>query len=348
MWAIVGPTASGKSDVAMAVSAAARDLDTTGGRAVEIVAVDAFTIYRGLDIASAKPSRADRAAVPHHLVDVLDVDQEVSVADFQGWAREAIDGIHGRGNTPLLVGGSGLYFRAVVDDLDFPPTDPAVRADLGDRWAGDPRGAHAAVAATDPEAAGRIEPDNLRRSIRALEVVALTGRTFSSFRTAWDDHDSRYDLVVDYLEPPTDVLRSRIADRAKLMVTAGLVDEVAALDRVGLSTTAAQGIGCAEALAVLDGDLDHGDLAEAITRRTWNYARRQRSWFRRDPRCAAHRHRDASDLLTRSGLGPARSGEPVGMDSGTADVAADAGPASPADASSMHDASAHAPSSTGG
>ncbi len=304
MWAIVGPTAAGKSAAAMALASRARDLSVTGRRDVEVVAVDAFTIYRGLDIASAKPSAADRDAVAHHLVDVLDVDEEVSVAAFQGWARRAIADVHGRDRTPLLVGGSGLYFRAVVDDLEFPPTDPTVRADLERRWAHDPRGAHAELASVDPEAAARIEPDNLRRSVRALEVRALTGRAFSSFRTAWDDHDSIYDLVVDYLEPPTAVLRDRIAARAERMVAAGLVEEVAALERVGMSTTAAQGIGCAEALAVLDGDLDRVDLADALARRTWTYARRQRSWFRKDPRCAATHRTDVDDLLAAHGVVP--------------------------------------------
>ncbi len=324
MWAIVGPTASGKSSAAMALARQAVHLAVTARRDVEVVAVDAFTVYRGLDIASAKPSRADRAQVRHHLVDVLDVDREVSVADFQGWARDAIADIHARDRTPLLVGGSGLYVRAVVDDLEFPPTDPAVRSELEARWADDPRGAHAALVATDPEAAGRIEPDNLRRSVRALEVMAVTGRPFSSFRTAWDDHQSRYDLVVDYLEPPTAVLRARIAERAERMVAGGLVDEVAALDRVGLSTTAAQGIGCAEALAVLDGDLDLDDLADAIARRTWNYARRQRSWFRRDPRCAARRHRNLTGLLAAHDAGSTdRTTDPVGMVTDTVDVGVD-------------------------
>lgn len=301
VWAIVGPTASGKSSAAMRLAPRAKGLAVTGGRAVEVVAVDAFTIYRGLDIATATPSEDDRAAVPHHLVDVLDPTEEVSVAVFQGWAREAIAAIHGRDRVPLLVGGSGLYFRAVVDDLEFPPTDPAVRADLEARWADDARGAHAAVAAADPEAAERIEPDNLRRSVRALEVIALTGRRFSSFRTAFDTHESRYDLVVDYLEPPTDVLKQRIAARTAWMVANGLVEEVAALDPTTLSATAAQGIGVAEARAVLAGEADPAGLGDAIAARTWRYARRQRSWFRRDPRCATNLHRSVEEVVAAHG-----------------------------------------------
>lgn len=298
VWAIVGPTASGKSSSAMALTRQAVQLEVTGGHAVEVVAIDAFTIYRGLDVTTATPSPEDRAQVPHHLIDVLDPSESVSVAQFQGWARDAIADIHGRDRVPLLVGGSGLYFRAVVDDLEFPPTDAVVRAELETRWAGDPPAAHAALAAVDPDAAALIEPDNLRRIVRALEVLELTGRPFSAYRTAWDDHASRYRLAVDYLEPPTEVLRERIQRRTEAMVAGGLLDEVAALDRDTLSTTAAQGIGVAEALAVLDGTARVDDLVAAIATRTWHYARRQRSWFRRDPRCAAHRHASAGALVT--------------------------------------------------
>ncbi len=193
------------------------------------------------------------------------------------------------GHLPLLVGGSGLYLRAVVDDLRFPPTDPDVRARLEDRWQDDPRGAHRHLATLDPAAAERIEPDNLRRSVRALEVLELTGEPFSAFATAWDDHTSIYPgLHVTYLEPPTEVLRDAIERRAAAMVSGGLLDEVRALRAAhpqGLSTTARQAIGYGEAFAVLDGDEPAEGLAERIARRTWGYARRQRSWFRRDPRC---------------------------------------------------------------
>lgn len=297
VWAIVGPTASGKSTAAMRLAAHAGELGVTGGRDVEIVAVDAFTIYRGLDITTATPSLADRAAVPHHLVDLLDPSDEVSVAVFQGWARDAIDAVHGRDRVPLLVGGSGLYFRAVVDDLEFPPTDPNVRARIRQRWQDDPRGAHGELAARDPDAAARMERDNLRRSVRALEVIEITGRQFSSFRTGWDDHESIYDLTVDYLEPPTDVLRRRVFDRTESMVADGLIDEVAGLDMSRLSRTASQGIGVAEARAVLAGEADPDDLVAAIATRTWHYARRQRSWFRRDPRCANRRHASPAELV---------------------------------------------------
>lgn len=282
--AVVGPTASGKSALALSV-ARRRNAD---GRPTELVAVDAFTVYRGMDVGTAKPSAEDRAEVRHHLVDVVDPDQELTVAAFQTMAREAIADVHARGATPLLVGGSGLYWRAVVDPLRFPPTDPDVRARLEETWAGDPRGAHAHLATIDPGAAGRIDPDNLRRTVRALEVHTLTGERFSAFDDAWSHHDAIYpDLTVACLDPDTEVLRERIAARADAMVAAGLLAEAAALrDRPGgLSRTARQGIGYAEAFAVLDGELPEADLAVTIARRTRRYARRQRAWFRADPRC---------------------------------------------------------------
>jgi tRNA dimethylallyltransferase len=290
--AVVGPTASGKSTAAMAVARARAD--------VELVAVDAFTIYRGMDIGTAKPSPADRAAVPHHCIDLLGPTEEVDVAWFQGEARAAIRDVHGRGHVPLLVGGSGLYFRAVVDDMRFPPHDPDVRARLEQQWDGRAEEAHAAVAALDPDAAARIEPGNLRRSVRALEVMELTDERFSDYA------DTPYtsvvgDLQVAHLEPPTEVLRDRIAARSARMVERGLVDEVARIRREHgtLSTTASQGIGYGEAAAVLDGELDQSELAERIATRTWAYARRQRSWFRKDPRCQdpIEDHATAADRL---------------------------------------------------
>lgn len=293
--AIVGPTASGKSGLALAV---ARQR-TAAGRPTELVAVDAFTIYRGMDIATASPSAAERAEVPHHLVDVLEPWEELTVAAFQRLARDAIADVRERGATPLLVGGSGLYWRAVVDDLRFPPTDPAVRAALEVRWRDRPLDAHAHLASLDPAAAERIDPANLRRTVRALEVIELTGGRFSHHH---DDGWRRFDSVVGtlsvaYLEPEAERLRERITTRAATMVAGGLLDEARALRGLpkALSRTAAQAIGYAEAFAVLDGELPGDQLATAIARRTWRYARRQRAWFRADPRCepidpvAAHR-----------------------------------------------------------
>ena len=293
--AVVGPTASGKSRLALEVAVARN----AGGQPTEIVAVDAFTVYRGMDIGTAKPSAEERAAVPHHLIDLLAPSESLSVAAFRDVARAAIDEVRGRGATPLLVGGSGLYFRAVVDPLRFPPTEARMRARLEQRWAGDPQGAHAELARRDPLAAARIDPGNLRRSVRALEVIELTGEPFSGFDDSYDTYRSIYpDLEVVLLDPPTDVLRRSIERRAQEMVAGGLLEEMAALRACGkLSRTAAQAIGYAEAAATLDGELPLAALAEAISRRTWRYARRQRSWFRSDPRCRALEADAARELL---------------------------------------------------
>ena len=295
--AVVGPTASGKSEVALQ---AARSR-IAAGRPTEVVAVDAFTVYRGMDIGTAKPAPADRAEVPHHLVDVLDPDEELTVVDFRERAREAVAQVRARGATPLLVGGSGLYFRAVVDPLRFPPTDPALRGELEQRWSDDPVAAHSHLTRIDPAAAARIEPGNLRRTVRALEVWELTGEPFSAFDDAYDHHTSIYpDLRVVRIDPPTETLRAAIAERAERMVRAGLLGEVAALRaRWRLSRTARQGIGYAEAAAVLDGELAEDLLAERIARRTWRYARRQRAWFRTDPRARACTPGDARAALER-------------------------------------------------
>lgn len=282
--AIVGPTAAGKSGCAMAVSRERTDR----GHPTEIVAIDAFTVYRGMDVATAKPSATDRREVAHHLIDVLDPWEDLTVAQFQVWARQAIDEIRARGVTPLLVGGSGLYWRAVVDDLSFPPTDPDVRARLASMWEPDPAGAHRELTSRDPDAAAAIDPSNVRRTIRALEVIELTGQPFSSFDDSWRDHRSIYgDLEVAYLEPPAEDLRAAIHGRARAMVAGGLLDEARALQAAPspLSRTARQAIGYQEAFAVLDGSAPREDLAAAIATRTWRYARRQRSWFRADPRC---------------------------------------------------------------
>jgi tRNA dimethylallyltransferase len=303
--AIVGPTASGKSSAALQLARHRM----AGGDPVEVVAVDAFTVYRGMDLGTAKPSADERAEVRHHLVDVLDPDQELTVAAFQRQARAAVADILARGATPLLVGGSGLYWRAVVDDLRFPPTDAAVRTRLEARWASDHEGAHAALAAQDPDAAATIAPENHRRVVRALEVIELTGERFSAFREAWDRYDSVWPVLrVAYLDPPSEVLRDRIRARAEQMVARGLVAEAEALRARGpLSRTAAQAIGYAEAFAVLDGTAELAALPTAIATRTWRYAKRQRSWFRADPRCQPV---DPTDLVASLGAPGSSLGAP--------------------------------------
>jgi tRNA dimethylallyltransferase len=277
--AVVGPTASGKSAAAMAVA--------RHDPRVEVVAVDAFTVYRGMDVGTAKPTRADREAVVHHCIDLLDPTAQVDVAWFRDRARAAIAQVQARGHVPVLVGGAGLYFRAVVDDMRFAPTDERLRERIEARWAGRPEDAHAHLATIDPDAAARIDPGNLRRTVRALEVIELTGEPFSvRSNTPYRSVVGSLDVVL--LDPPRDALRARIRARAAAMVDDGLLEEAAALRErhAELSTTASQAIGYAEAFAVLDGRMAAEDAADAIARRTWAYARRQRSWFTRDPRCA--------------------------------------------------------------
>lgn len=275
---LIGPTGSGKSAAAMA---AAIEVDVP----VEVVAVDAFTIYRGMDIGTATPTAEDRARVPHHMVDRLEPEEESTIGWFQPAARQAIAEVHGRGAVPLLVGGSGLYWRAVVDPLEMPPTDADVRAAVAARWAEDPPAGHAHLATLDPAAASRIEPDNLRRTVRALEVIELTGRRFSDFRTTWDDHEAIYPgLQVIGVEVDRPTLGERIAARTRAMLAAGWLEEARTLIDRDLSSSAAQAIGYAELFAVLRGERGLADATEAIITRTRRFATRQQRWFARDPR----------------------------------------------------------------
>ncbi len=288
--AVVGPTGTGKSAAALAL---AEQLDA------EIVAADAFTVYRGMDVGTAKPTKAERARVPHHMIDVLEPTQECTVQWFQQAARGAIAGVLAKAKTPLLVGGSGLYFRAVVDPLEFPPTDPAVRADIEERYRDDPAAAHAALAEQDPVAAARIEPGNLRRSVRALEVIALTGRDFSDWRRAWEAYEPIYQrLWVVGLSLPRDELTARLDARVDGMVAHGLVDECRALAARDLSPTARQGIGYAEILDHLAGRCDLGAAVARTKARTRQYAARQQRWFAADPRVRWRRLTDRpSEIL---------------------------------------------------
>jgi tRNA dimethylallyltransferase len=274
--ALVGPTAAGKTEVALEV---AERLDA------EVVSADAMLVYRGMDIGTAKPTPEERARVRHHLVDLVDPGEEFSVARFQPLARAAIADVLGRGLVPLLVGGSGLYFHAVVDEFVFPPTDPAVRARLEAEAAeAGPAELYRRLAVADPPAAARVQPGNLRRTVRALEVIELTGRPFSSFRAAMDDPVSRYRLTVLGLDPGPELLRARVAERVEAMAEAGLAEEVRRLAERPLSRTARQALGYKELLDAME---QHQPLAEAlaaVVRRTRAYARRQLAWFRRDPR----------------------------------------------------------------
>ena len=256
---------------------------------VEIVSIDSMQVYRGLDVGTAKPSLAERAAVPHHLVDVADPVEEWSVARFQREARAAIAAIEARGRRALLVGGTGLYVQAVIDPLEFPPRDLEVRAELEEATAGATglAAAHAELQLVDPTAAARIEPGNRRRIVRALEVVRITGRPFSSFGPGLHAFGAPVvPVAMVGLWLPREQLGRRIEHRLAGMRDAGLVEEVRALDARGaLSRTARQAIGYEEVLAHLAGTVpDLDDALATAADRTRAFARRQRMWFRRDPR----------------------------------------------------------------
>lgn len=273
LLALVGPTASGKTEAAIALA------ESLG---LEIASVDSMLVYRGMDVGTAKPTPAQRARVPHHLLDLAEPSERFTVARYQRAARATLR----RVERPLLVGGSGLYFRAAVDDLAFPPEDPVVRAAL--EAEADDLGAeelYRRLAETDPVAAERIEPGNVRRTIRALEVTAITGAPFSSFAAAWERYDPGAVRAAG-IRMETATLRHRIGLRVEHMLGAGWVDEVRALlDRgFGAWLTATQAIGYAEVAAHLTGRLSLDEAVEATVRRTKELARRQTAWFRRDPR----------------------------------------------------------------
>jgi tRNA dimethylallyltransferase len=274
--AIVGSTATGKTDLALAVARRLGD--------VEIVSLDAMQVYRGMDIGTAKSTPAELAEIPHHLVDVAEPMEEWSVQRTQQGARAAIADIAARGKRALLVGGTGLYVHAVVDDLQIPGGDDDTRAALLAATE-TPEGlsaAYARLVARDPAAAARIEPGNRRRIVRALEVLDVTGRPFSSFGPGVSAFGLPVIplLLVGIWRTRAD-LAVRINRRVASMRSAGLDAEVAALERRGLSRTAAQAIGYKE---LLGGPTDLEAAYDEIVRRTRKFARRQRVWFRRDPR----------------------------------------------------------------
>lgn len=271
--AIVGPTAAGKTKLSLEVA------ETLGA---EIVSLDSMQIYRGMDVGTDKLAPARRRGITHHLLDVVDPSREMTVAEFQDAARAAIDDITARGRLPLLVGGSGLYFRAVIDDLRFPPTDASVRRDL-ERVA-ESEGAdslYARLERVDPAAAARIEPGNARRIVRALEVIEVTGRPFSENR-AWDDFDSIYEVAVAGVALPRPVLYERIEQRVDAMLAGGLIEEARRLQH-GMSRVAGQALGYRQVLDAPSG-ASPGEIRDAIATATKRFARRQESWFRGDPR----------------------------------------------------------------
>jgi tRNA dimethylallyltransferase len=275
--AVVGPTAAGKSALSLAL---AHEL---GG---EVVNADSMQLYRGLDIGTAKLTVAEREGVPHHVLDIWDVTEPASVAVYQSRARAAIDDILARGRVPLLVGGSGLYVRAVLEDFEFPGTDAELRAALEAELAEfGPEPLHARLAAADPEAAARILPGNGRRIVRALEVNALTGTTFTA---RLPDPKPVYEAVQLGVDVDTPVLDERIAARVDAMWAAGLVEETRALDGRGLreGRTASRALGYQQVLAFLSGSCTEEEARADTVRATRRFVRRQRSWFRRDGRIA--------------------------------------------------------------
>jgi tRNA dimethylallyltransferase len=275
--ALVGPTAAGKTEASIEL---ARRLGA------EIVVVDSMTVYRGMDVGTAKPSIEQRTAVPHHLVDVADPGEPFSVARFRRLAMDALAEIRSGGRLPLLVGGSGLYFRATVDNLEFPGTAPALRRQLeAEASALGPERLYDRLAGFDPDAAARIEPGNARRTVRALEVAALTGRPFSSFAEAWGRYPADRVRAAG-VRMTSEVLRDRIERRVEGMLTRGLVDEVRTLldHGAGRMATASQAIGYLEVAEHLAGRLTLAEARELMVRRTRALARRQMAWFRRDPR----------------------------------------------------------------
>ncbi|WP_327679520.1 tRNA (adenosine(37)-N6)-dimethylallyltransferase MiaA [Streptomyces sp. NBC_00467] len=293
--AVVGPTAAGKSDLGVFLA------QQLGG---EVVNSDSMQLYRGMDIGTAKLTPGERGGVPHHLLDIWDVTEAASVAEYQRLARAEIDRLLAAGRTPVLVGGSGLYVRGAIDALEFPGTDPVIRARLEDELAElGPGALHDRLAAADPGAGKAILPSNGRRIVRALEVIEITGRPFTANLPG---HDAVYDTVQIGVDVERPELDERIALRVDRMWEAGLVDEVRALEALGLreGRTASRALGYQQVLTALAGECTEQEARAETVRATKRFARRQDSWFRRDPRvhwlsgAAAHREELPHQALT--------------------------------------------------
>ena len=274
---IVGPTASGKTGLGIAI---ARRLAERGERA-EIVNADAYQMYRGMDIGTAKPTAEEQAAVPHHLIDIIDPDDTMTVARFQQLARRTIAELQSRGIRPILVGGSGLYARAAIDDISFPGTDPKIRERLERREREEGAGVlFEELRAKDPQAAARMDPRNPRRTIRALEVIELTGRPYSATLP-------RYRYVVASVQIGLDLDRAdldrRIDIRTAQMREAGFLDEARRL-RPHMGLTASRALGYQQMFDLLDGLWDERDAWADVAQKTKRLARKQMGWFGRDPR----------------------------------------------------------------
>jgi tRNA dimethylallyltransferase len=282
--AVVGATASGKTGLSLDLA------QRLGG---EVVNTDAMQVYRGMEVGTAKLPEAERRGIPHHLLDTLTVREPATVAEFQGWARVVIERLRAAGTTPVLVGGSALYTRAILDRFDFPGTDEETR----ERWEHEleehgPAALHAVLAERDPDAAARILPENGRRIVRALEVIELTGRPYAADLPTLeyaDPHTVQLGVDID-----RDTLDQRIAERVEAMFASGFVEEVRHLLDHGLADgrTASRAIGYRQVVAHVRGELTLAEAKEQTAAATRRFARRQDSWFRKDPRIVWLRHDD--------------------------------------------------------
>ena len=273
--ALIGPTATGKSALAHEL---ARRVE-----GAEIIVLDAMTVYRGMDIATAKPTEAQRREVCYHLLDVIEPSEEFALAPYQAAARAAATEIWERGGSVIYVGGTGLYGRAVLDDFEIPGRYPEIAADLEARVARERESLYAQLVALDPLGASRLEASNDRRLVRALEVTLGSSRPFSSFGPGLDSYDE-VRVVQIGLAVPLDVLDARIEERFRRFLEEGLVEEVRALAAASMSRTARQAVGYRELLAHVENGEDLERAVEAAIHQTRRLARRQLRWFRRDPR----------------------------------------------------------------
>lgn len=291
LLAVVGPTGTGKSDLGIAL---AQHLTATG-RPAEIINIDAMQFYRGMDIGTAKLSVAERQGIPHHLFDYLDITEESTAAQYQELARPLIESLQRRGVTPILVGGSMLYIASVLNDFEFPGTDPELRAQLeAELLEVGPITLHRRLAQLDPIAAERITPQNGRRTVRAIEIVTLTGKPFAA---ALPEVPVEWQPSLQIgLNGPREELVPRLDLRVRRMWQHGLLQEVEGLIPQGLrdAKTAKRAIGYAQALAQLDGELAEEEAIAQTIQLTQKYARRQMSWFRRDTRINWLDYRDAT------------------------------------------------------
>jgi tRNA dimethylallyltransferase len=275
--AVVGPTASGKSSVAMAVAEAAGD--------IELISIDSMQVYRSMNIGTATPSSAEQALVPHHLIDLVDASDEFTVAEFQQAFQATLTDLSRRDRRSILVGGTGLYHRAAIDDLDLPGEWPVIRQELNAevrRHGVEPL--HRRLATIDPVAASRMEPTNERRVVRALEVCLGSGQAFSSFGPGLGTYPKSAIPQIG-LRWPREVLADRVELRVSMMMEGGLLAEVEQIAAsTGFSRTAAQALGYKELLAHLDGSVSLDEAVDQIVVRTRQFAVRQLRWFQRDPR----------------------------------------------------------------